>query len=352
MECPNCNFQNVPGMRSCARCQSLLDFSSLAIDPPRAADAVMPLAVRHAAIRARISLGQTFADIARRSSSIFPQELNRPALLRSVIPGWGHCYLGYRWFGRVAIAIWLALIVTTLLLNGVADGWFMYFILVGWHSFVISLLLARVLSTQPILTRALVGLCMYALLNAAIYLPARWLFHGVARPFSLSGIGTTEVLRNGDTVIHTGRWNRPDSFRPGDLVVYDIHAISVPGAYIRGGVGVDRIVAGPGDAVSGADSTLLVNGAPLAASASPLRAPYRFPTFGISLGDDEYFIVPSLFNFQGQLPANARDLYIKACVVREADITGKVLWRSGPLSRFGSIDHPPAQARHPEEPRP
>lgn len=339
MECPNCNFQNVPGLLGCARCQSVLDFSSVSIDPPRAADAALPLPVRDAMARAGIAFRDSYSSVRREARTVLNPDINWGSLVRSVIPGWGHYRLGYRKFAWMFLGVWLTLLVLTLLLQGGEGGWPVYFMLVGWHGLVISLILAKPLQHQPVLRRACVGLLAYLFLNFCLYLPAGWLITGVFVPFTATGISNSNTLRDGDTVIHSGRWNRPDAFTPGDLVVYEIRPVIVAGAYIRGGMGIDRIVAGPGDSVSYSGSTFSVNQFQIDASRAPLRhLPWVRP-FTVTLSADEYFVAPSLFNAQGQQTPNFGDAFVRASVVHTDQITGKVLWRSRPWSRFGSLSH-------------
>ncbi|CAG1004105.1 hypothetical protein PHYC_03115 [Phycisphaerales bacterium] len=340
MECPNCNFQNVPGLRACARCQSLLDFSSISIDPPRAADVALPSSVRHAAARAGLSLRQSWAAFLGDTRSVFHPDVNWGALTRSVIPGWGHHRLGHRKFGWCIVGVWLALIALTLLLMGGPGGRPMYFLLVGWHGLIISLILARPLRDQPVLRRALLGLLVYALLNFGLYLPARWLITGGFVPFTIIGIAERGVLREGDTVVHTGRWNRPDTFHPGEIIVYQVQPLSAPGAYIRAGVGIDRIIAGPGDAVTSDGSVLSVNAAPIDPTRAPLGHLPPIGPFGVTLGPGEYFVLPSLFLIQGQQTRGFNELFVRVSIIRQEHITGKVLWRSRPWSRFGPIEQP------------
>lgn len=337
VECPNCNFQNVPGLRACARCQSLLELSCVSIDPPRAADVILPLSVRHAATRASISLRDACFVVTRKTGTIFHPDVDMAALTRSIIPGWGHYHLGHKWFGWLIACIWLGLAVLTLLLMGGPSGRVMYFLLVGWHGLAISLILAKPLNGQTLPRRAVTGLLMYALLNLAIYLPARWLIQGVASPFSATGIADGGLLRDGDTVVQTGRWNRPRTFHPGDVVIYEIKPIAEYGAYIRGGTGIDRIVAGPGDLVTSNGTSLFVNRLRIDADHAPLRRPPTLQPFQVTLGHDQYFIVPSLFDIQGQQTARFQDLLVRASVVSQEQISGKVLFRSRPWSRFGPI---------------
>lgn len=346
MECPNCGFQNVPGLRACARCQSLLDFSSVSIDPPRAADVALPLSVRHAAARARASFRDAWIVSVLDVRSIFHPDVDMAALSRSIIPGWGHFHLGLKWFGVMLFGIWIGLAAATIVLMGGGSGQLAYILLVGWHGVVISLILARPLSNQPVVRRALIGLLVYGLLNLAIYLPIRWVIHGFAVPFSVDGIVNSALLRNGDTVVQTGRWTRPREFRPGEIVVYEVNAIGEPGAYIRGGTGVDRIIAGPGDLVTSDGTAIRVNGAPLRAGGASLGRMVSFRPFGVNLGHDQYFIIPSLFNIQGQQTLIFHSLLVRTCTVSDEQITGKVMFRSWPWSRFGdvnrSFENPPA----------
>lgn len=336
MECPNCQFQNVPGMRACARCQSTLDLSSVQIEPPRAGVRVLPTSVRQASFRGGLALGNGLRR-AGRSIKVHP-DLNMGALARSVIPGWGHRRLGYRRFGWGATAAWLFLAFVAFFMQGGPGGWTAYFVLVGWHSFVVSLILANALRDASMRRRVVVGILAYALLNGLIYLPAGLLMRQFVVPFTAAGIASGPVLRNGDVVLRTGPWLGPGLLDRGDVVVYRFIRLQVGGhANAQGGFGIDRVLAVPGDEVSMGSEGVRVNGTLLAKDAGPLR-PILLPTFTTTVPEGSYLILPSVLQIHLQGDQSLRDALIRSvCLVPASEIDGKVLCRTRPFARAGAL---------------
>src|SRR5262245_19626175 len=99
MQCPNCRFQNMPGLESCGRCGTSLALATAVLDvnPPRATSWQKHVRrwlpwrsvnnLRYAARDHRISVGKALdeAAIALPESRL---------LARLIIPGWAHFFQG------------------------------------------------------------------------------------------------------------------------------------------------------------------------------------------------------------------------------------------------------------------
>lgn len=341
MECPNCTFQNVPGQRDCARCRSLLDLSGVSVEPMRAGAVALPISMRRAGVRLRSTFGSLAAVRLGSVRESIGLDLDRSDLLRFIIPGWVHFHRGWRVFGCIVTAVWLILCAAALILHGGGGGWTAYFVLLGWHGFAISLALSPSLQRFDLGKKMLAGLAVYASLNLVIYGPALLLLRGFLAPFEATGIMSGPVLADGDVVLRTGRWTRPENFERGELVVYRVNGID---ARISDGFGIDRILAVAGDEVVIGPSSVTVNGRLLPVIEGPIR-PIALDARAFRVAAGTCLILPSALNLRVAGPAGMREQLIYAVSqVRERDILGRVVLRSRPFSRAGTISY--------EEPRP
>src|SRR5947209_1648139 len=102
MQCPNCQFENMPGTAGCARCGTSLRLAALAISvhPPRAK--VWQKRTRRMlpgygfTYRLRRGLGNV---VKRLDAIAHPQGtvLESTSLFMLVVPGWPQFHAGYHW---------------------------------------------------------------------------------------------------------------------------------------------------------------------------------------------------------------------------------------------------------------
>src|SRR3954462_6890997 len=97
MQCPSCQFQNLPGSELCGRCATslLLAASHLDVNPPRARD--RGGVSRRAELRIRSIFRYLREDIA----SVMGKQLDWTApppgfMWRTIVPGWSHLHAGQR----------------------------------------------------------------------------------------------------------------------------------------------------------------------------------------------------------------------------------------------------------------
>ncbi len=342
MECPNCSFQNTPGMTTCVRCQSRLDFSDVYFLPPRARGSVK---VRH--VRRR--LGASSFRLRERCSAAtqwlddqLHPDVDWPAVLWSIVPGLGHLRLGHRTVGLVALAAWLSLLVLAGANIATGRGWLFAILAIGLHCFVVSLLLAPALSQLPVRQRMLIGFVTYLALIATLYGPVTLVSRTCFRLIPIDGVRTTATLANGDIILCSGTWTTPRSFHPGDLVVYEIRGLNSQGVMIEPGLGLDRIVGLPGDRVTSDGHVLTVNGVALPPDRLPIGGLSSLPILDFVVGAGEYAILPSALNWRAHgPPQNVQRLTDRMIAstsrVREEDLLGRAWWRLRPWGRFGPL---------------
>lgn len=339
MECPNCTFNNIPGMRGCVRCQSRLDFAGVEIVPPRAKDTFIPASIRESFYLYRVRWANASRKVHATSRATFLSGMNTRALVRSVtVPGWGHRYIGYPVFGWSATLIWIVLLAFALYLRGGNGGWPAYFFVAGWHVFVITLILSRQLRSARFPQRIGVGIGINILVNALLYIPAGTVLNRVIPPFFAYNVRPSPAIRTGDVLLTQGPWTRPARYQRGDLVQYRVPQFTIGYNYGLAGFVADRIVAVPGDTFEiKMQRDMYVNGDLIPENKRSLNW-VPLPNMSITLGPDEYFIVPSAFHtFNGNLSFSnvVVNSYGK---VKYDDIVGKVLWRIRPFHRFGPVN--------------
>lgn len=330
----------MPGMTHCARCQSALGLTAVNYVPPRASGGRLIRAARRSWQRRVLGTGDFMSAVRRWIRSLLSTRVDWRALAWSIIPGLGHVRADHRIFGYTMMAIWLALLAGLLAFAGSSSAWVWYLLVLGFHCFVITLLLSDALQYVSIPRRLVAGLMIYAGLTFLLYLPARWFAGNFAVPLELNGVRTTDLLKSGDTVVYTGRW-MPRHWNRGDLVFYRIHQTHMTGAFVAEGFGLDRIVALGGDTVQINGGRLTVNGAEPAADAEPLRGLAGLPeTLTIHVADGCFLIFPSALNFggHGNYQTQLMQMINDVSIVPDEDIIGRVFWRLRPWTRFGSLE--------------
>ena len=336
MQCPSCDFNNIPGSRACARCQSRLDLASVDFTPPRAADHAIPLRVRQ--VGWRICSLSDGAGLAQWLRLHFPSQVDSLRIACGIIPGWGHRRSGQQALGWLLTAVWLVLVLLAAYTRGGAFGWPAYFALVGWHGFTVSLLLIPVLRESSLPYRMFIGLSTWALLNLVMYMPAWWLVSRMIVPIPTHALMAARGIQPGDTVLRQGPWLRPHAYSRGDVVAYHVERFYGGGAYIHEGLLIDRIIGAPGDIVELADNRISVNGQRVEeVDLLPLRDNFPCGSATFTLRDGEYVIIPSTgrFTLQG-MPAQRAAINGIARVPQDR-ILGRVIFRTRPIWRAGPM---------------
>lgn len=336
MQCVNCGFENIPGLTTCARCQSTLDWGNVDYHPPRRKDSNL----RQRFIRRMASW--------RRRPRRFRRErhINHSVTVAITIrdwlclllPGLPQMRTPYKRRGKALLGLWLAMLLLGLWCGGWSSSGAFIGLAIAVHTFSIALALARAMAMRRLIIRIICGLMTTILLYVLLYRPAGWLCDQIAVPVGIQGIIDNEQMRNGDTVWATSTWTTSGTFARGDLVLYRMHAMGNHGWMLREGYGLDRIVGLPGDTVVVADGRIWVNGVESLPGQRPLLAVTRIGNYSLNLGPDQYAIVPSqLALYTHGEAAMIRDALARSTSVPKGNIIGKVFLRSRPLDRWAIL---------------
>jgi signal peptidase I len=340
MECPSCAFQNTPGMRNCVRCQGLLDFSGIAVDPPRAASSAIVRRGRAMAFRFRLGARE------RRTRYISGLSIGMdiPGAGQLVpwaaVPGLPQIRAGAPSMGWTILVVWVALLILAVLMVGSGMSLLLLAAAGSVHCFGVTLFLAGAMQSMPIFRRMATGLAIYGVLLVGVYLPARYLLTSTVGVIRLPAHASSDLLQARDVLLCTGPWTRPDAWERGMLVVYSTPGHSMSGVVINSGQIVDRIVGLPGDTVEIRHGTTYVNGERLPREQGPVF-PHRLPELVVTAGPGEYVVIPSGMHIlaigQPGIYAQATGGIVWLAGVPEERLVGRVLWRLRPWKNAGPL---------------
>ncbi|MEX0887025.1 MAG: S26 family signal peptidase [Phycisphaeraceae bacterium] len=335
----------MPSVPRCVRCQSLLDLSTVAVEPPRAGRVAW---LWH---RPAVPIRRTVACMTAllgSMASVLPQQRTRVArvalldLLLCAVPGATHLRQGKRRVGAALLALWLNLLLVASLwvLSGLAI--LAYAAAVGVHALAIALILRSTIWWRSRMRRLATGVLVVVLLHVCLYGPARTAIGWAASPMRLSVLGTpdTPMLSPGDVVLYRA-WSDPAAYERGEIVAYRVRPGGADGYMVRTGYGFERIVGLPGDHVAVDASRLRVNGQAVPDARQPLGAIDAMPELSFTVAADRYAIVPSMMDWDvssAAVESRRAALAVNTAHVHRRDILGPVWWRLRPFRRFGPVE--------------
>lgn len=336
MQCPSCQFENMPGSGRCARCGTSLALAEATIDvnPPRATR--VSRAMPHFWM-----FRQNLGHLLIRASGLFSRLFERPhdshfdlpTLVRTVVPGWPQYHRGDRARALLFFVGYLSILVPGLLFMGTGTGSLLLGLAFGFHVSSIADALVGLFESfrDRIVFTIVCGLALFGL----VYYPTGWLIARVATPVQINqAMGSFE---RGD-VLWYNRWFTP---QVGDLVIYEIPSVTTGGRLANGhaanfviqGQRINRILALPGQTIAWQGGKLLVDGEPSA------WQPHFIPALeaeSLVVPDDRLFI-----SADDLVPGEAQlndELWRTVCFVRPENIQGRVYFRSIPFFRISILD--------------
>lgn len=331
MQCPSCQFENMPGMAVCGRCGAQLRLAAAEIDvrPPRATERAKRLRRWFPSYRLAGAL-QTVLDRFSIAPDFDWDRLPAGMFLRMVLPGWPQHYLGQPQRGWIMLGLYLALLA----LGALSIGTTFSALVLG------TALAVHISSILDVLwpvahgwrTRGLAMLVCVAAIGTLVYLPTIW---AVSQVFGVRRIAVTAgPLQAGDAILY-----RPGrAVDVGDVVLYEISQDQVftrtPGgypAYYRvQGQFIDRIIGAGGQVIEWKQQRLQVDG-----QASPYQ-----PLHPAAVTADLQFTVPA--GYYGILPSTQPqdappfppDVWQTISLVPQGRILGRVVLRQRPILRW------------------
>jgi hypothetical protein len=336
MQCPSCQFQNLPGSELCGRCATslLLAASGLDVNPPRARD-------RGGSFRRVLLSAQSlFRNLEEGFESIRGDQLDwklPPAgfFNRIFIPGWSHFHVGQRLKGWIFLTSFLFFVVTSLLYMGTGTGSILLGMAFSIHSTAALDVLMQLAPRTGMRSRILASFFVSALLFAILYLPVIFLISRVASPREME---QASYPFRADDVVLVNSWRSP---KAGRIVLYNLpddRYDATGGAHRRTlvmffGERIDRVIAGPGQKVLWEDGMLIIDGkhSPL----RPMRENVMPARLELTVPADSYLIFPTTTPLLD--PKMPYELWTKLSLIKAEEIRGEVYFQTRPLSHFGRI---------------
>lgn len=334
MQCPNCEFENMPGRRTCARCDSLLEIGDVSVEPMRASS--LRIASRVHRLGDLVSTAAAGLSRVRRWFAPLSPAPPPPwrALKWALVPGVPHLRTGRRGVGWAFLMGWILLLAVGLLSFPYAAAAWWLTLAIAIHAG--SIITAAVASGDR-LRRLITAATVFGGLYMLAYQPIGWLSRGVVTPFVVpTNFRPGPVVAPSDALLVDGRWRRPSQFNRGDLVLYRLDGRILGTYVIQTGYGLDRIVGVPGDRVELARGELRVNGDAATDVLGPLGGTINLPDLVLDLGPEEYAILPTRLRLIEEHALGPNPLQ-ELSVVAADDIVGVVRWRLRPWSRFGAV---------------
>ena len=348
MQCPSCGFQNLPGLNECARCAGMLSFEGIDVEPYRHSQGWVRL--RHLRWRRR-----NLAPFINRCFDYLRREWDRSGLgarsrgpneptggerfkwiAGSIIPGLGHLLVRDKRRGAyLLIGFGLALLCSLLFMSSIWTTCIAVMLAIHTYAIVDATFRRSPFARwQPMV----VSLMVLPLLLYGVYQPVGWLMGGLAQLDPINGGFEGGAVEPGDVLLTPGRWFNQPGFSVGDVVSYHMPERSGNGWYTRGGVSIDRILAGPGDRVSIRSQQIYVNGKVLLVAARPLGMVHNPRDWDLVVPPGSWFIFPSLARLGGHYGANGDLLQMEvlksASVVPADRVRGRVIAIANPIRRM------------------
>ncbi len=334
MQCPNCEFENMPGRRTCARCDSLLEIGDISVEPMRASS----LRIMSRVHRLSYAVSAAAAGLSRVRHWLAPLSPVSPLPWRAwkgaLVPGVPHLRTGRRGVGWAFLMGWILLLAVGLLNYPYAAAAWWFMMAVAIHA---GSIIAAVVPAGDRFRRMVTAATVFGGLYMFAYAPIGWIARGVVTPFAVpANFRPGPVIAALDALLVDGRWRRPSQFNRDELVLYRLNGRKLSYYVIQAGYGLDRIVGVPGDRIEVVKGELRVNGAVPTDVLGPLGGTIGLPDLLLDLGSEEYAIFPTRLRLMegdalGPIPLS--DL----SVVAADDIVGVVRWRLRPWSRFGAV---------------
>jgi hypothetical protein len=351
MRCGQCQFENMPGLKRCFKCGSVLtDEEKVQVEPPRMPHWKKPWrsflrsfrsarGPREKPAAANVMPGDreeregidwlTFADNSVHSLGY---------VLGSIVPGGGHLIQG-RWRSvRLLSGIWLAAICGWLFFYRGAIGVFCLVAAAALHAWILTDIPDSEFAEQRVRrVGIMIGLC--AIFSFAYGAMAGYLLHNiqfVQTTFAVEGKGVMQ----GDTVIARALAD-PNEARRGALVISTRATMGMGGHgnffnYGRMEGVFGQVVGLAGDEVAVKGESFEVNGKPLKAGAYHVPQWFRGMALKVKVPPGSAFVTAE-YDIQGHGVGLTPELVQSSMIVETKSITGLVVMKWLPVRRRGFL---------------
>lgn len=352
MQCPQCQFENMPGLDRCFKCGSVLaEQGQIDVHPPRMPAWKKPWRSLARSLRGRRkgpSIATPKAEPRRvpddQASDINWLAFGRVVMyvLASIMPAGGHIVRGEGRRVRLHLLLWLVLVGLWLCFYSGIVGAMAMAAAIALHAWMITDL-PREERVEGGLRRGsfMIGLCLVLWLGyTGLARAALWHFDFVPATFAVEAVG----IEQGDTILVARVTDPNRQLERGTLVVARIQVIT-NNNYFRDTVSAfGQVIAVGGDKVSVSGRTFKVNGVALDA------ARYHVPQWMVGVPFDttvpggSYFVAAEYMtpgyvgvNAHGRVFGITPDMVRNASIIGESGIRSRAVMRWLPIQRRGFI---------------
>jgi len=338
MKCERCQFENIPGSKTCVKCGVILESTGEQenVYPPRMSKLAAPIRYLARLIRrCGILSAKRIMILSVSWISSFLDDIIT-GLVFSVLPGFAHLiqkrFKEIRWL----FIVWLMLIMSGLFLYGSTAGVICIGMAIGAHT---------AIAIQYKALQELESIFKIFLLIIIVFISLLFAYRGISGriiPNLTGSYSTLEIpglnMAAGDYLLG---WNNPEdklNIKRGDLVL--IYPNIVGGHNMEGVKSrtytVVQIVATAGERLEIKDGVFIINGQKLDPNTFPVQQWLKNYSYSVTIQENSYFI-----SIQYNVNANNMDLndeYINnVCIINSNDIESKIFMRWMPLMKKGLI---------------
>lgn len=331
MQCPSCQFENMPGTPACGRCGTSLRLATATIDihPPRAGR--WSRMWSGSALQFFRRLWYRIPQPVREAKiSLDIRDIEHHLVLRMVVPGWPQWYLGHKI--RAALFFFGGLLCACLGILQIGEPAGSLWLGLGLACHMSSIVDIVFDVVDNLRSRAWSFIRCAVFVGAVVYLPISWLTGRYFTPLivRVPGLEPQVVLVNHRAYGVAGP-------AVGDVVLYDLPAASLPGGYHRNyllqGERIDRVLATEGQHVEWQGDDLKVNGQPIAWR--PLL-PVSPQNLSLTVPPGQLLIAPSTI-MRLVPPESAGQVWQYMSLVNREYVQGNAYWRLRPFGQFGPL---------------
>ena len=341
MQCPRCQFENLPGQTRCFKCGSVLASpgGAIAIEPPRMAAWKRPFRSMSKSFRGlmptpRLPRDRTARPSYRGESLMAVESLG--SLVFGLVPGLPYVLTGQFKRIRLLWLAWLVLFCLGAFFYGLPEGWTLIGLAAAAHAWM--MFRHRVLEVLEGFGERIVTLLVLVLilLAAYVWLP-RLMIPGLACIRSNTSVPFYRIL-TGDALLVR---RAPEKLSRGMIVVFRAHTYFMGR---RGGAltrardtdSLGQIVGLPGEVVEIRGNAFAVNGQALDPNQYPVPRWMQGRHVTVNLDQGQYFV--SCDYWVPVRPAALDNNAIQqVCVASHGEIESRAVWLWSPLSRRGPL---------------
>ncbi|HAL44319.1 MAG: hypothetical protein A2Y12_15975 [Planctomycetes bacterium GWF2_42_9] len=336
MRCQQCQFENMPGQKTCFKCGAVMEIdpNSISIYPARMAKWKKPV---RAVARVLRRIGG-YSEIKFTPPAWVSDYLDDsiPSLIMSVIPGLAHLFTGRFKEIRIYFLLWLIFLSTGLFFFGSPNGYILLALAVGMHTGIAVQyrFLKKLETVREKIAVTVVVLILFSLMYR--YMP-RLVVPNLDGGNIFFDIPARQIV-NGDYFLSWRNIDQKDLKR-GDLIFVKPSVAYNYRQRMRQSTGqtICQIVGLPGEKLEILNGIFFVNDQPLDVNEYPAVEWLQVDKYSAIIPPNSYFVNIQYIMYNHNIP-NISPYINDVCIVKFENIESRVFMQWMPISRRGFIN--------------